>query len=157
MRYSISALSLLISLFMISCRSSEKRPDDEVMVFCAASLTNVITELKDSFMLQNTASVKLNLASSGALARQIEQGNITDIFISASEEWALYADSLNLFSQRKPLYQNKLVLIAPKSGTLDTVYFNTPISPMFTGYLSMGDPAHVPAGMYSRKEGSSPI
>ncbi len=119
------------------------------MVFCAASLTNVITELKDSFMLHNTATVKLNLASSGTLARQIEQGNVADIFISANEEWASYVDSLNLFNPPKPLYKNKLVIIAPKLSKLDTIIFNKPIAQLFKGYLSMGDPAHVPAGMYA--------
>ena len=141
--------SLLIPVFLMNCQSSGSETGDEVKVFCAASLTNILTELKDTFVLHNPVSIKLNFASSGTLARQIEHGNLPDIFIPANKQWADYADSLNLFGIQKPLYRNKLVVIAPLSSPLDSIDFNTPIDKLFQGYISMGDPAHVPAGIYA--------
>lgn len=140
---------LFIALALSGCRTSEKKADSELMIFCAAGVTNVLTEIKDSFLVRNPADIKLNFASSGTLARQIEQGNIPDIFISASKEWADYADSLGYFSKRKPLYRNQLVLIVPGRNEIDSVIFNPHGIPVFSGRLSMGDPSHVPAGRYA--------
>lgn len=141
---------ILISLFFFSScqRQTEK---EKLSIFCAAGLTNVISELSDSFSIKNNINIKLNLASSGALARQIKQGNKPDIYISANKAWADYVDSIASFSKRKTLYQNKLALIVPKDSPIDSIDFqNTKsIANLFEGYLSLGDPSHVPAGKYA--------
>lgn len=149
MKNLIFSTCLLIFLILSGCRSSKNNPDDEITIFCAACVTNVLTEMKDSFQVHNPALLKLNFASSGTLARQIEQGSVPDIFISASREWADYADSLGYFSKKKPICSNQLVLIAPIQNKTDTVIFNQPEPPAFSGRLSMGDPSHVPAGRYA--------
>lgn len=134
---------------MLSCYSSEKRNKDEVRVFYAASLTQLIDELRDSFELHNKAEVKLNIASSGTLARQIKQGNRVDVYISANKHWADFVDDLEFTSLRQSLYKNRLVIIAPELSKLDSIDFTQPIYDLFNGYLSIGDPSHVPAGMYA--------
>jgi len=143
---SIACLSLLIS-----CQQRIDNEVNTITVFCAAGLINVITELSDSFSIENDIDIKLNLASSGTLARQIEQGNDPDIYISASNRWANYVDSLGNYTIQKPLYQNKLVLIVPENSIIDSIRFqNTEkLAGLFRGYLSMGDPKHVPAGKYA--------
>ncbi len=147
------AISITSLLLFISCQRGINKKEDTINVFCAAGLINVITELSDSFSSMNEVEIKLNMASSGTLARQIEQGNDPDIYISANKRWADYADSLGNFALRKPLYQNKLALIVPENSKTDSIGFqNTKnLAELFNGYLSMGDPKHVPAGKYAEE------
>lgn len=153
---------LLISLsivLLLSCNNlSNKKQNEkqEVTVFAAASLTNVLHEIVDSFEVKYQASVKLNLASSGALARQIQLGASADVYLSANTQWANYIDSLGFVKQNliQEIANNSLVLIAPKNS--DIQLFKTDILldlPVLIGegYLSMGDPNHVPAGKYSKQ------
>ncbi|MGD2034412.1 MAG: molybdate ABC transporter substrate-binding protein [Bacteroidales bacterium] len=142
---------LAVLILVSSCKQEPENKKNVVMVFCAAGLTDVIAVLSDSFAVKNDAVIKLNMASSGTLARQIEQGNHPDIYISASKRWADYIDSMGGFSKRKLLYRNKLVMITPKNSKTDSINFSRSHPPEFHGYLSMGDPSHVPAGKYARE------
>lgn len=155
MKKYILHLIILTILLLQGCHTIKKRPDNEIRIFCAASLADIITEIKDSFLLQQPVKVKLNIASSGTLARQIGQGNHADIFIPASKQWADYVGETGLFGRQKALYQNTLVLVAPKNSEIDTIDFTLSIAPHFSGYLSMGDPAYVPAGTYAHEALSS--
>ena len=151
MKYSIPGYCIFYWIIFISCQSTPKEDEATVTVFCAAGLVDVITELSDSFSIKNQVDIKLNLASSGTLARQLASGNTADIYISASKQWADYTDSLGLFMDRKPLYQNRLVLICPLSTDFDSIDFTGRNIPQFKGRLSMGDPSHVPAGQYAKE------
>ena len=58
----------------------------EIVVFAAASLTDVFTELGETFMAENPdATVTFNFAASSELATQIEEGAPADVFASADE------------------------------------------------------------------------
>ncbi len=126
------------------------------MVFAAASLTDVLDEIVDSFEVKYNVEVKTNMASSGKLARQIEQGGQPDVYISASKKWANYVDSLGYILKgfKSELAYNELVLIAPVESSLNVASidkdldFNALIG---DGKLSMGDPSHVPAGKYAKQ------
>lgn len=129
---------------------------DSIMVYAAASLTDVISEISDSFFVDYHIKVQLNLASSGTLARQIEQGERPAIYLSASKNWADYIESsgYTLANYKKEIVQNDLVLIVPNSSAINSVKINpkTPISLLLNdGRLSMGNPAHVPAGKYAQE------
>jgi molybdate transport system substrate-binding protein len=54
-----------------------------VLVFGAASLTDVLDELGHAFTAQTQVEVKSSLAASSALAKQIEAGAPADVFFSA--------------------------------------------------------------------------
>lgn len=136
---------------LLACSGNKKAQKETLQVFCAAGLTDMITEWNKQYTETHPLTIRLNLASSGTLARQMEQGNKADVFISASKAWADYADSLKLFSRYEALCRNKLVFITPQDSPLDTVDFQSSRPPLFTGYLSVGDPAHVPAGNYARE------
>ncbi len=141
---------MLFGLLLLAC--AKNKPADTFTVFCAAGMTDVVTELADSFMLHHPQQVRLNLASSGTLARQLALGNPADLFIAASERWANYADSLALFSERKMLWQNQLVVVTPvEASAIDSLNFQDPQPPVKVTHLSMGDPTHVPAGIYAQQ------
>lgn len=146
LRYFICVVSI-ISFYQ--CRSNKE--ESVIRVFCAAGVSDVITELSDSFKINHNVDIKLNLASSGTLAKQLAFGNKSDIYISASKHWADYADSLGLFSDRKLLYRNRLVFVTPLNSSFDSIDFTELNIPKFHGRLSIGDPAHVPAGQYAKE------
>jgi molybdate transport system substrate-binding protein len=129
---------------------------EELMVFAAASLTDVMTDITAVFEQKTHIRVLLNLASSGTLARQMELGNQPDVFVSASKKWADYVAEKG-FTQKKwtqTVARNDLVLVAPGDSPLNPVKIDADLNfPSLSGdeRLSLGDPAHVPAGKYARE------
>ena len=98
--------------------------------------------------------VVASYASSSTLARQIEQGAPADLFISANPEWMDYLAERGLIraESRADLLGNGLVLVAPEDSEV-----SVEIAPGFDlrdalagGRLAMGDPDHVPAGIYGK-------
>lgn len=146
------ALALLI-LLATACAPPKKSADNGVLVYCAVSLTDVISEISGEFENETGIKVKLNLASSGTLARQIEMGAVPDLYISANRSWLDYLDERGkLRSDSKiKIAGNRLVLIAPSESDLEPVPFTPDLDlpSLFKGRLSIGDPQHVPAGAYA--------
>ena len=68
----------------------------ELLVFAAASLTNVLGELAANWEKTSGVPVKLSFAASSALARQIEAGGAADVFLSADQEWMDYLEARGL-------------------------------------------------------------
>ncbi|MDO9067224.1 MAG: molybdate ABC transporter substrate-binding protein, partial [Deltaproteobacteria bacterium] len=63
----------------------------DINLSVAASMKDVINELSDSYT-KHHPGVKLfkNYGASGALAKQVENGAPSDVFISANEKWMDY-------------------------------------------------------------------
>ena len=126
----------------------------EVLVFGAASLQDAFDAVIEEYQAQGGGQVSASYASSSTLARQIEQGAPADIFISANPEWMDYLEEGGLLREgsRTDLLGNGLVLVAPQDSET-----TVEIEPGFDlagaldgGLLAMGDPDHVPAGIYGR-------
>jgi molybdate transport system substrate-binding protein len=124
-----------------------------VLVFGAASLTDVLDELGHAFTAQTQVEVKSSLAASSALAKQIEAGAPADVFFSADLEWMDYLQQRNLLrpGSRHDVVLNRLVLIAPVDSKV-----TVKIAPGFDllkalgdGKLATGDPDSVPVGKYA--------
>ncbi|MBN1952197.1 MAG: molybdate ABC transporter substrate-binding protein [Bacteroidales bacterium] len=145
-----------LSVICTSCGSKRATDENTILVYSAASLTDVLSEIIDSFELKYPVKVQTNLASSGTLARQIEQGGAPDVFISASKRWADYVDSSGylLSGFKTEIARNELVLIAPANSSLQVAAIDSSlnfVSLLGKERLSMGDPTHVPAGSYARQ------
>lgn len=144
---------LFIVLFFFGCSQKKKSEKSELVIFCAASLADVVSEIASGFKEEYRIQVKINLASSGTLARQIEHGASPAIFISANKKWVDYLNNLKLTVPEtgKKVAGNSLVLIAPKESSIDSLAFSPEINlpEIFEGRLSIGDPQHVPAGQYA--------
>ncbi len=139
-----------------SSESTALGPQQTIMVFAAASLSDVISEVIDSFELKYPVQVQTNLASSGTLARQTTQGGEPDLVLLASTKWADYLDSLGYIAEGSKISvaRNELVLIAPRNSALEVSLIDSTLdflSLLGKGRLSIGDPAHVPAGMYAQQ------
>lgn len=141
-------LSLLVSIPAIAQQS--------VTVFAAASMTDALDVIATEFEEQTGMKVKRSYASSSVLARQIAQGAPADIYISANERWmdylleqkAVVADSV------VSLVENQLVLVVPNRGELQDIDIDSAstILKLLQGTrLAVGDPKHVPAGIYTQQ------
>lgn len=126
-----------------------------IVVFAAASLTNVMQELGDSFTKETSIPVKFSFAASSALARQIENGAPADIFFSADLEWMNYLQTRKLIQvpTRHDMLSNRLVLVAPADSQLKLkIAPNFPLAAVLgNGRLATGDPEGVPVGRYARE------
>lgn len=120
-------------------------------ISAAASLQDASAELKTIFEKQNqNVTITYNLAASGTLQKQIEEGAPADIFISAGKAQmdALSQKGLIIEESRKDLLGNELVLIAGKNSKLAKFEELTSAS---VNKISIGTPETVPAGKYAKE------
>ena len=129
---------------------------EKITVFAAASLTNALQDIATQYQKKNGVEVVSSFASSSVLARQIEQGAPADVFISADQQWMddAVAKKSVIDNTRLTLLGNDLVLVAPRSDSAKTVTINaqTDWKSLLKGQrLAVGDPDHVPAGIYAKE------
>ncbi|HEY1721244.1 MAG TPA: molybdate ABC transporter substrate-binding protein [Magnetospirillaceae bacterium] len=128
----------------------------EIQVFAAASTTESVNAITAAFAAKKLGSAKTSFGSSSTLAKQIENAAPAAVFISADEDWMDYLDKKKLLvaGTRADLLGNDLVMIAPKDGGSPKhiqIGPNFPLAKLLgDGRLSVGDPAHVPAGLYAK-------
>lgn len=146
-------LYIIVCVSVIACQTKPKTENPKIMVFCAASLTNVISEIAANFEKENNIELQLNFASSGTLARQIEHGAAPALFISANKKWVSYLNEIGKIvpGLDTKIAGNSLVVVAPLRSDLDSFSFSesADFPSLFKGRLSVGDPKHVPAGEYA--------
>jgi molybdate transport system substrate-binding protein len=128
----------------------------ELTVFAAASLTDALKDVSALWVKAGHPALRMSFASSSTLARQIEEGAPVNVFASADEKWMDYLAQKNLIvaDTRRDLLGNDLVLVVPANKPLHVT-----IGPGFdllkllgpNGRLAVGDPAHVPAGIYAEQ------
>ena len=128
--------------------------DQNMLVFAAASLADAMTAVADAYKSETGQEVSLVFAASSALARQIENGAPAAVFVSANPGWIDRLDEAGLLAagSRIDLLGNRLALIAPRASTATaeiTPDLDLP-SLLGGGRLAIGDPDHVPAGLYGR-------
>lgn len=128
----------------------------KVTVFAAASLTNAMQDIATAYKKEKNVEVVSSFASSSTLARQIEAGAPADLFISADQKWMDYAAEKKSIesASRETLLGNSLVVVAPKSSAQGNVTIDASTdwkSLLKGGRLAVGDPDHVPAGIYAKE------
>lgn len=122
-----------------------------LLVSAAVSLSDVVKAIGPGCAgSRRVPNPQLNLAGSGTLQRQIEQGAPVDVFISAGVRQmdALERADLLLPGTRRNLIGNQLVMVVPASRT-GRLSFGDLASPRVRR-IAIGDSA-VPAGDYARQ------
>ena len=148
-----STLILLIGACIPAAYATES-PSPPLMVYAAASLTNVLNDIGNSYMNKSKHVVKFSFGASSTLARQIEAGAQADLFFSADADWMDYLQQHHLIntSTRQNLLSNSLVLIAPTSNKIQlriTHGFSLAAA-LGDDRLAVADTDSVPAGKYAR-------
>ena len=128
----------------------------DLILFAAASTVNVVNDVGAAWQKAGGGKIRPVFASSGALARQIEAGAPADLFLSANVAWINYlVESAAVRPDtRLTAFHNSLVLIAPADSTATTeIDPGTGTYAALSGNrrLAMGDPRHVPAGIYAHQ------
>jgi molybdate transport system substrate-binding protein len=115
--------------------------EGKITVFAAASLTNAMQDIATQFKKEKGVDVVSSFASSSTLARQ---------------KWMDYAVDKKAIdtATRQTLLGNSLVVVAPKASvqkdfTIDSKTNWTSL--LNGGRLAVGDPEHVPAGIYAKE------
>ncbi len=130
--------------------------EGKITVFAAASLTNAMQDIATAYTKEKKVKVVSSFASSSTLARQIEAGAPADLFISADQKWMDYAAEKKAIdtASRETLLGNSLVVVAPKASAQGEIAINDKTnwtSLLKGGRLAVGDPEHVPAGIYAKE------
>ncbi|EHM47972.1 molybdate ABC transporter substrate-binding protein [Yokenella regensburgei] len=130
--------------------------DAKITVFAAASLTNAMQDIAKEYKKEKNVDVVSSFASSSTLARQIEAGAPADLFISADQKWMDYAVDKKAIdtASRETLLGNSLVVVAPKASEQGDITIDAKTnwtSLLKGGRLAVGDPEHVPAGIYAKE------
>lgn len=118
----------------------------DVNLFVAASLKEVINELSDSYA-KNHPGIKFvkNYGASGALAKQIENGAPSDIFISANLEWMDYLRKKNLADVASiGTFTYNTLVFAGTPGKASSMQDLVKLE-----RIAIGSPKSVPAGEYA--------
>lgn len=143
---------VLASLFLLPALASAQT----VTVFAAASLTDGMKDAAALWAKDGHPAPTLSFASSSTLARQIAEGAPANIYASADELWMddLAKKGMIVPGTRHDVLGNDLVLIVPASHPVkvdikkgfDLLGLLGP-----NGRLAVGDPAHVPVGIYAKQ------
>lgn len=147
-----SALAAVLALLLTAFPARA----ETLTMFAAASLTDALKDIAGQWASAGHPPVRLSFGASSSLARQIEQGAPANLFASADTQWADYLAERRLLAERtrRALLGNRLVLIVPAAsarrvtidGRLDMTGLLGP-----GGRLAVGDPRHVPAGLYAEQ------
>lgn len=129
---------------------------EQVTVFAAASLTDAMKDISAAWAKAGHEPLRMSFGASSTLARQIEQGAPAAVFASADEKWMDYLAKANLLAPdtRRDLLSNSLVLIVPAGHSRHiaigpSLDLDALLGP--NGRLAVGDPAHVPVGLYAKQ------
>ncbi|MEE8394019.1 MAG: molybdate ABC transporter substrate-binding protein [Rhodospirillales bacterium] len=143
----------LAALLWILIGASIGAKAEGVLVFAAASTTVPVSEIISLYASLGHGPVSASFAASSTLAKQIANGAPADIYISANPGWMDYLELENAIdpATRIEKLSNTMVLVAPADSSL-----SISIEPGFAlssalggGRLAIGDPDHVPAGIYA--------
>jgi molybdate transport system substrate-binding protein len=150
----VAIVTMMASVLFTGSATAAGNP---VVVFAAASTTNAITDIGELFAAKHLGTITTSFASSSTLAKQIASGAPADVFLSANPKWMNFLQEKNAIdaASRVDLLGNRIVLIAPRDSAIKTVAIASGLDLAALlgedGRLSMGDPEHVPAGMYGKK------
>lgn len=146
----VSVLLLLLGS-LTSC-TSDTGSTPQLMVFAAASLNDVMSEVGTRFEQEHGIHVNYNFAGSNVLAQQLIAAPKADCFISANKAWMRRLGQAERIvpGSRQAVLGNRLVVIVNHASTLEGAPRELFCEPGF-GHLSIGNPQAVPAGIYARE------
>ena len=143
-------LCLGLSLVLSACGGENQ---EEILVFAAVSLTDVLDQLGDQFTDAEGTKVSFNLGGSAGLAQQIIRGAPADAFISAGP---LPMDDLEgrgllLAGSRQSILINELVLVGRPGAAEELKISSLGDLAEVEASVAIADPDLAPAGAYARE------
>ena len=168
-------LSLVLAMAMVfalaACSSNDEQKDaddnkarEEVVVFAAASMTETLNQIKETYEKDHNVTLTFNFDSSGTLKTQIQEGADCDLFISAGQKQMnqpditadkeVNTDGLDFVASdsRVNLLENKVVLVVSEGNPKGIKGFDDLAAKLADGsvLMAMGN-SDVPVGQYTQK------
>lgn len=168
-------LSLVLAMAMVfalaACSSNDEQKDaddnkarEEVVVFAAASMTETLNQIKETYEKDHNVTLTFNFDSSGTLKTQIQEGADCDLFISAGQKQMNQLDitadkevnteGLDFVASdsRVNLLENKVVLVVSEGNPKGIKGFDDLAAKLADGsvLMAMGN-SDVPVGQYTQK------
>lgn len=163
------ALALLLAVILVcsvtACGSKAKAEEVELVVFAAASMTETLEQIKETYEAGHEGvTLTFNFDSSGTLKTQIEEGAVCDLFISAGQKQmnqlditadpSVNTDGLDFVNtdSRINLLENKVTLTVPEDNAKGIQSFDALAEAFRCGdvLMAMGN-EDVPVGQYTQK------
>lgn len=121
-------------------------------VSAAASLTDVLQEMAPIYEKQTGDTLLFNLGASSMLARQVQEGAPTDVFISADEAKMdqLQRQHLIVNASRRSILSNALVIVVPTDSHLK-IASPADLAGRSVKTIALAEPGAVPAGIYAKQ------
>lgn len=148
----LPALALLVLL--VGAAGSTRA--ETLTIFAAASTTEAVQRAAALYEAESGDRIVPVFASSSTLAKQIAAAAPADVFLSASLAWMDYLEREGRLvpGSRRDLLHNHLVVVVPPGSQL--AGGDRPAAELLRALpdgarLAIGDPDHVPAGIYARQ------
>jgi molybdate transport system substrate-binding protein len=130
--------------------SAQPARGDEILVAAAASLTDALKDIGNSYQANSKYKVNFTFASSSTLARQIQEGAPADIFFSAD---LAQMDRIEKSGRLEPgtlknFLSNQLVIIVPVDTRL-AILSPADLLKADIKSVALAEPTSVPVGVYS--------
>jgi len=137
---------IVAALFLIVTRPAAA---DDLLVFAAASLTDVLRELGASYEKTSADHVTFNFGASNDLARQIKAGAPADAFFSADVPRMEEVEQAGLVDrgERRNVLSNELVIVVPAGAKTGIA---KPADLTHLHSIALANPDAVPAGVYAK-------
>ena len=160
-----AASSTAASVASSAAASSQAAQSVELIVFAAASLTETLTAIGETYSAENPdVTFRFNFDSSGTLKTQIQEGADCDLFISAGQKQMDQLDIMALADVNKDrldfvdsdtrvdLLENKVVLCVPEGSDKGIDSFDALAEHLKAQDIlfCMGN-SDVPVGQYTQK------
>ena len=160
-----AASSTAASVASSAAASSQAAQSVELIVFAAASLTETLTAIGETYSAENPGvTFRFNFDSSGTLKTQIQEGADCDLFISAGQKQMDQLDIMSLADVNKDrldfvdsdtrvdLLENKVVLCVPEGSDKGIDSFDALAEHLKAQDIlfCMGN-SDVPVGQYTQK------
>lgn len=163
------ALAMVFALAACSSNDEPKASEEpearkEVIVFAAASMTETLNQIKETYEKDHNVTLTFNFNSSGTLKTQIQEGADCDLFISAGQKQMnqlditadkeVNTDGLDFVASdsRVNLLENKVVLVVSEGNPKGIQGFDDLAAKLADGsvLMAMGN-SDVPVGQYTQK------
>lgn len=116
----VAVLLSLIHSLTAEKNSEEKKSGEAIHLFCAASLRNVIEEIKESYQANNDIAIGITYGSSGQLETSLRMRDSTmasfpDVYIPADNLFSKRTDTIGLTRNTMVIARQRVVLAFDKT------------------------------------------
>ncbi len=124
---------------------------DQITIFAATSMGPALEALNQLLAESDGPKLRISLASSSVLARQIAKGAPADIYLTADEQWNEHLKDSGMLREDAPIAfaRNRLVLAFSNDRSHETHNLVELLQDPDIIRIATGDPDNVPLGQYA--------